>query len=280
MLKKTRLLIIILLLTTGGGMLWGFIKGKEAEKWRADWQAVKTELEQAGFTEMETGDPVIEDLPEGALAGGVIEGEAVPTESVEVHGPVTIVKHKPCEPCPDCGQPLDTVVTDLRDKLALARLTLLGCPKEPWLLLSGITPESIGARCRAEWAFAPGGDLFARLKGQGSIKVGDTLLHGKWQELPPTETVAAPSAELPTKQWVLWAGFHLERFKSSVSSSGDDFSFSESVDDWQLSPELGAAWWRAKQDGLGHKRLGWVVSANGTSLDSLGVSSGLALTWH
>jgi len=280
MSKKTKAFILVLLLCCAVCLVYGFIKGKDSARWKADWEAAQTELEQKGFEilELKKKLPGLEDLPDGVQPGGVLEGETEATDTAAVQDPITIVKWKtPACPLPDATpleraeHLLDTCVQQLED----ARDQLQSCPRKPWVYRAALTPETLAARCRAEWVHAPSGDVNGRLFGQGLLELSDGQVEGTWSRVQEFAVKAvAPSEKKPKRRLAFMLGLHLERWSSTVSHDQQAWSWDET----QVTPELAMAWWGPRRDGAGHRRRGWYASVNGDSLDSLSGSVGLSLT--
>ncbi len=278
-MKGLKWVLILAAFTTT--IVYGFVKGREAERWHQEWQTVWTEMEAVGFQEMQTGEPVIEDLPEGAEAIAVLEG----VTEIEAAVPVrTRIKWKKatCPACPEPGQPLGPVVHELREELTSCVKTLSSCPVQPWMLVSDIKPRTLGARCRAEWSQAPG-KVFGRLFGQGVIRVGEDFIRSAFKPVNQfSVSVIAESEEPRMRRWVFALGVHLERFTDQVTASPsfyEDNGFTQLTSSGtQVSPFFSATRFGAHRSGLRPKWYGWHASLNGYDMDSLSGRLGVALT--
>jgi len=279
-MKKLKWALILAAFTTT--LVYGYMKGKEAAQWRQDWQAVSDELEAIGFQEMEEGKPEIADLPAGAEALGVLEGEVEATASVPVH-PTIITKVKWKTPaCPAPGEKLGPVVQELREELTGCTQTLSSCPTEPWLLVSDVKPSTLGAMCRAEWSQAPG-KVFGRLWGQGLVRVGGDIIRGDFKQVNQFSVKTIAPEQVPRlKRWVFAFGLHLERFTDQVSASPSFYEENGNVSltssGTQLSPFFSATRFGAHKSGLRHRWWGWHAGINGYDMDSLSVRAGVALS--
>lgn len=157
-----------ILAALGIGLAWYGTRALEEAGRTAD-AAVRAELAARGFHELERGRPEVPDLPEGARALAVLEGESRPATPVDLEGARAAGR---CESGSEAAA--GAVLEAVRPK-----------------------PENLGAWARAEWVEG-GGGVFGRLRGGAWISWGDEIVATEELDLGPVEPPpATPGGEAP-----------------------------------------------------------------------------------